>query len=162
MAVKIPLKFLNIEGDGYHLQAKIRINGKSALVIVDTGASRTVFDKTEISKYLRSETICVHDRLSTGLGTSSMESQCVVIGNLSLGTIKLENFDAVILDLKHVNETYAAIGIAPIVGVLGSDVLVAMNAVLDFKRKTLTLQQSRVTRKKPITRKAKASKRRKL
>lgn len=154
MAVKIPLKFLNIEGDGYHLQAKIKINGKPALVIVDTGASRTVFDKTEIEHYLQSEKIAEHDRLSTGLGTSSMQSHCVAIGHLSLGKLKLENFDAVILDLKHVNQTYSSIGIKPIAGVLGSDILVAMNAVIDFKRRMMTLNPVRPRKKKKVAKKA--------
>jgi predicted aspartyl protease len=68
---KLKLKLLNIDGDGFHLQASIKINGKAALVIVDTGASRTVFDKTEIRKYLKKEEIEEHDKLSTGLGTNS-------------------------------------------------------------------------------------------
>lgn len=150
MAIRIPLRLLNIEGDGYHLQAKAKINGKSALVIVDTGASRTVFDKTEIKRYLKTEEIAEHDRLSTGLGTSSMQSHFVVLGNLQIGKLKLENFDAVILDLQHVNQTYTAIGFAPVAGVLGSDVLVAMKAVIDFRKKTLTLHPPR---KKPAKKK---------
>jgi hypothetical protein len=148
MTIKIPLRLLNIEGDGYHLQAKIRINGKPALVIVDTGASRTVFDKTEIAKYLKSEEIGEHDKLSTGLGTNSMQSQYVVIGNLTLGKLKLDNFDSVILDLQHVNHTYDLIGLPCIAGVLGSDVLVAMNAVIDFRKKTMVLHPKRVAKKK--------------
>lgn len=151
MAIKIPLRILNIEGDGFHLQAKIRINGKPALAIVDTGASRTVFDKTEIAKYLKTEAIGEHDKLSTGLGTNSMQSQFVVIGNLTIGKLKLENFDSVILDLQHVNQTYSMIGLPSIAGVLGSDILVSMNAVIDFRKKTMVFHPKRVAAKKKKT-----------
>lgn len=165
MAEKIALKLLNIEGDGYHLQAKVKINGKSALVIVDTGASRTVFDQTEIARYLKKESVGENNRLSTGLGTSSMQSQFVVLGSFSLGKVKIENYDAVILDLSHVNTTYSAIGLKSVAGVLGSDILVRMNAVIDFKKKTLTLfsptkkgvtpKAEKVARKKKSIRKKK-------
>lgn len=133
------MRLLNIEGDGFHLQAKVKINGKPALVIVDTGASRTVFDKTEIVKYLRSEEIAEHDRVSTGLGTASMQSQVVTLDSFTLGKLKLEKYSAVVLDLQHVNQTYAAIGFASIAGVLGSDVLVSHKAVIDFRKKILAL-----------------------
>jgi hypothetical protein len=141
MTIKIPLRLLNIEGDGFHLQARVKINGKPALVIVDTGASRTVFDQTEIKKYLKSEEIAAHDRVSTGLGTNSMQSQVVTLGSFSLGKLKLASFPAVVLDLQHVNLTYDAIGFPAIAGVLGSDVLVANNAVIDFRKKELLLRQ---------------------
>src|SRR5688572_27058180 len=130
MTIKVPFQVLNIEGDGFHLQVKVKINGKPALVIIDTGASRTVFDRTEIAKYLHTEEIAEHDRVSTGLGTSTMQSQVVTLGSFSLGKLKLEKFPAVVLDLQHVNQTYTAIGFAPIAGVLGSDVLVDNKAVI--------------------------------
>ena len=150
MAIKIPLRLLNIEGDGFHLQVKIRINGKPAMAIVDTGASRTVFDKAEIAQYLKTEEIGEHDRLSTGLGTSSMQSHFVVLGSLSLGKLKLKKFDSVVLDLQHVNMTYQQLGFETIAGVIGSDVLVALNAVIDFRSRVMTLHP-----KKQVSRKAK-------
>lgn len=151
MNIKIPLKLLNIEGDGFHLQARAKINGKPALVIVDTGASRTVFDKTEIMKYLGTEQIAEHDRVSTGLGTSDMQSQVVTLDSFSLGKLNLKKFPAVVLDLQHVNHTYAAIGFASIAGVLGSDVLVGYKAVIDFRKKSLSLSVPKKTTKKKST-----------
>lgn len=138
---KLKLKLLNIDGDGFHLQASVRINGKAALVIVDTGASRTVFDKTEIRKFLKKEEIEEHDKLSTGLGTNSMQSQVVTLGSFSLGAIKIFNYNSVLLDLQHVNQTYSAIGLKNVVGVLGSDIMVKFNAKIDFGAKTLALHK---------------------
>lgn len=158
MTFKIPLRLLNIEGDGFHLQAKVKINGKPALVIVDTGASRTVFDQTEIARFLRTEAISDHDRVSTGLGTSSMVSQVVTLGSFAVGKLKLENFPAVVLDLQHVNHTYAVLGFPAIAGVLGSDVLVANKAVIDFRKKTLALTVVKKSAKKSGVKKKLAKK----
>lgn len=146
---KLKLKLLNIDGDGFHLQASVKINGKAALVIVDTGASRTVFDKSEIRKFLKREEIEEHDKLSTGLGTNTMQSQVVTLGSFSLGTIKIFNYNSVLLDLQHVNQTYAAIGLKNVVGVLGSDVLVKFNARIDYGTKTLSLQKPAAFNKTP-------------
>ena len=148
MAEKISLQLLNIEGDGFHLQAKAKINGKAALVIVDTGASRTVFDRTEILKYLKKEAISENERLSTGLGTNSIQSQFVVLGSFSLGKVALKKYNAVVLDLGHVNQTYSAIGLKSVAGVLGSDILVQMNATIDYKKKVLTLFPPAAPKKK--------------
>lgn len=155
MTIKIPLRLLNIEGDGFHLQAKVKINGKPALVIVDTGASRTVFDQTEIARFLKKEAIADHDRMSTGLGTSSMISQVVTLGSFAIGKLKLENFPAVVLDLQHVNHTYDALGFPAIAGVLGSDVLVANKAVINFDKKTLALTMvKKAVKKSPVKKSA--------
>ena len=142
MKIKLPFRLLNIEGDGYHLQVKVRINGKPALMIVDTGASRSVFDRTQIEKYIGAEKIGDHDRLSTGLGTSTMKSQFVVLKSFTIKGIRLQNFGAVILDLQHVNHTYDIIGLPAVAGVLGSDILVRLNAVIDFRRKEITLTRT--------------------
>lgn len=147
MAIKIPLQLLSIEGDGFHLQVKVKVNGKPALMIVDTGASRTVFDKTQIANFLQLEEVAEHDRVSTGLGTSNMISQVVTLGRFSLGKLQLKLFPAVVLDLQHVNHTYDALGFAPIVGVLGCDVLVAHKAVIDFVKKSMALQPLKAGKK---------------
>ena len=60
--------------DGYHPMLSIRINGKKAMVVLDTGASKTVFDHTQIQQYLAGRDPKEHHSLSTGLGTNTMKS----------------------------------------------------------------------------------------
>lgn len=139
MAIKIPIRLLNIEGDGFHLQIKIRINGKAANAIIDTGASKTVFDKTRIDHFLKKEKITEHDRMSTGLGTASMKSHEVILKKFSIGKADMIDYKSVVLDLSHVNQTYSSIGLKPIDGVLGSDVLELYKAVIDYGKKVLIL-----------------------
>jgi len=69
MKTTLPIEIFPIEDDGYHLKVTVVINEKPANLILDTGASRTVFDETRMSNFIGNETIEAQDRLSTGLGT---------------------------------------------------------------------------------------------
>ena len=157
MAIKIPIRLLNIEGDGFHLQVKIKINGKIANAIIDTGASKTVFDKTRIEHFLKKETLTEHDRMSTGLGTASMQSHSVMLNKLSVGKLDILDYHGVVLDLSHVNQTYVAIGLKPIDAVVGSDIMQEYKAVIDFSKKLLTMSlpaKTKVAKKKVVKKKA--------
>jgi len=136
----LPIKIFPIEEDGYHLKVIITINGITASMILDTGASRTVFDATRIVQFVAIQHIIANDRLSTGLGTNTMESKKVVLNKIRLGEIDLTNYEAAVLDLSHVNQSYEKLGLAPVDGVLGSDILVDFNAVIDYEKKELRLE----------------------
>lgn len=152
-SVKVPIRTLSIEGDGFHLQIKVKINGKNANCIIDTGASKTVFDSERIKRFLKRETVHENERLSTGLGTSSMQSQVVVIERLDLGAFTIYHLPCIMLDLGHVNQTYTSIGLEPIDGVIGSDILHNSQAVIDYGKSLLSLfgpKSAAAKRKKPV------------
>lgn len=143
MTTIIPLKILDIAGDGFHLMIKLYINKKVANVIVDTGASKTVFDKGRIEKYVTDKTFEKHDSLSSGLGTNTMKSEQVVIKKIKIGEFEIENYKTILLDLSHVNNSYEQIGLKHVDGVLGSDILLKYNAVIDYEKKFLKLKFSK-------------------
>lgn len=136
-SIKIPLIIQTIEEDGFHLSVMAKINGKSVHLLVDTGASRTVFDKQRSLRYIGESSHEPHDKLSTGLGTSSMKTHLAVIRKIKIGELAIENFEAVLLDLSHVNESYEKMGLTPIDGVLGSDILLKYKAVINYGKKEL-------------------------
>jgi len=140
MTTTIPFKILNIEGDGFHLLIKLKINGKSSAMIIDTGASKTVFDKTRITKFVSEKTFNSHDKLSSGLGTNTMESQLTVLKKIKIGELEIKNYQTILLDLSHVNNSYEQINLKPIDGVLGSDILLKYNATIDYEKKILKLK----------------------
>jgi predicted aspartyl protease len=139
MTTSLPLTIQAIENDGYHLLTSILINGKKALLIIDTGASRSVFDETRIVDFIGHNNLTEHDKLSSGLGTNTMTSKKVVLESLELNGLVLNNYEATILNLHHVNQSYQKIGLAPIDGILGGDILTDYHAVIDYKNATLTL-----------------------
>ncbi|MCA6361793.1 MAG: retropepsin-like domain-containing protein [Bacteroidetes bacterium] len=151
-SVKVPIRILSIEGDGFHLQLKVKINGKNANCIIDTGASKTVFDSERVKRFLKREVVHENERLSTGLGTNSMQSQVVIIERLDLGGFTIYHLPCIMLDLGHVNQTYASIGLEPIDGVIGSDILHNSQAVIDYGKSLLSLLGPKTAgskRKKP-------------
>ncbi len=140
MISTIPFKILNIDGEGFHLMIKIKINNKLSNLIIDTGASKTVFDKHRIKNFVSEKKFDTHDKLSSGLGTNSMESQLVTLKKIKIGEVEILNYHTILLDLSHVNQSYEQIGLKPIDDVLGSDVLLKYNAVIDYEKKILKLK----------------------
>ena len=93
-----------------------------------------------IEKFTGRKKFGKNEHLSTGLGTNTMQSHNTVLKKLELGKIKIENFEAILLDLKHVNESYEKLGFNNIDGVLGGEVLVNNKAVIDYGKKILKLK----------------------
>lgn len=141
MKVSLPITVLPIEHDGYHLLVEILINDKPARLILDTGASRTVFDENRIINFLGHDKLEEQDRLSTGIGTSSMTSKKVIIDSLTLSSIEIVNYEATVLDLQHVNQSYEKLELPTVDGVLGGDILFEYNAVIDYRDKTIELKK---------------------
>lgn len=126
----IKLKKVKIENDGFHFLLSGKINGKKALLILDTGASKTVFDKKKI-KLLNEKNIATKSlRKSKGIGKELMESHETTLNKFELGKIAFNNFHCLLLDLSHVNKAYASLGLPEIDGILGSDLLVKLNAII--------------------------------
>ncbi|MDQ3048314.1 MAG: aspartyl protease family protein [Bacteroidota bacterium] len=140
----IPFKVLDIAGEGYHLMLKIYINRKVANVIIDTGASKTVFDKTRIEKFVSDKNFDAQEKLSSGLGTNTMQSHSTTIKKMKIGDVEISDYKAVLLDLSHVNNSYGTVGLAPVEGVLGSDILLQFNAVIDYEKKVLKLKYKKM------------------
>jgi predicted aspartyl protease len=43
--ITVPLQLINLQDDGFHLLVEIVVFGEKLFAVVDTGASRSVFDK---------------------------------------------------------------------------------------------------------------------
>lgn len=138
MSLNVPIQLLKIE-DGFHLLITIRVNGKPARLLIDTGASKTVFDKEMVVKFLSIERFEKHDKLSTGLGTGTMKSHLAVIDTISIGKTKIKNYKTVVIDLSHVNRAYKQMRQKPIDGVLGSDILKEYGAIINYGKALLLL-----------------------
>lgn len=139
MKSKLPIRVLDIEGDGFHLLTDILINNVPSVLLIDTGASKSVLDSNRIQQFVPLSEFEVNDQLSTGLGTNSMTSHSTIIENIKMGDIEIPHYKVVIIDLSHVNESYLKLGLQPIDGVLGSDLLLKFNAVIDYGKLQIIL-----------------------
>lgn len=140
MITKIPLQLIDLKGDGFHVSINVKINGHDVLLILDTGASRTVFDINRIGKYVDNPAFQINEQLSTGLGTNSMESNIFQMDSFIIGEMQLQNYETVAIDMKHINQTYEILDMPPIDGVLGGDILMDFDAKIDYKTLTLSLK----------------------
>jgi predicted aspartyl protease len=139
MKATIPLEIVKLDKGSFHLFLTLLVNNQPARVVVDTGASRSVFDKTLISTFLIREKIKPVNQLSTGLGTNGMESYSVKISSLGIGNLTIKNYSMVLLDLTHVIQSYEDLGRKPPLGVLGSDIFMKYRAVINYQKKILVL-----------------------
>lgn len=145
----IPILLTAIEEDGFHLMIDVEVNGISARMLIDTGASRSVFDLGRIQKFFAEKDPEMEDneQLSTGLGTREMQSQAVWLKEFKLGELIIKNYPAVVIDMSHVNHSYQELKLDPIDGVLGSDILVKYGAVIDYKKMTMRINKRKFSRK---------------
>ncbi|MEI7596228.1 MAG: retropepsin-like aspartic protease [Bacteroidota bacterium] len=136
----INLDMVDLQGDGCHLFISCKINGKEAKMLVDSGASRSAFDIEQIKKYIVEEEHEANQQLTTGLGSNTVQSYFSLFDEFQLGDFVLRNYQAVLLDMSHVNASYQAIGLEEIVGVIGGDILLDYKAIIDYKKKILLLR----------------------
>ncbi|CAN5381450.1 hypothetical protein BH11BAC1_BH11BAC1_17310 [soil metagenome] len=136
----LPIDLLFIEDAGYHLLIKAKVNGKPVTMLIDSGASKTVFDKGRMLRFTDENSFLTLEKLSTGLGTTVMETQSTVLKKFQVGKLVIPNFETIVIDLSHVNLTYAKLDLPAIDGVLGSDLMVKHDAVIDYKKKELILR----------------------
>lgn len=137
MIFSVPISLIEIVGSGFHIAVNAFVNGKSANVLIDTGASQTVFDKNRIELFSNETELEKAEKLSKGLGTDSMEGYQFTINQFVLGDIVLDNLEIVALDLSHINASYKELELTAIDMVLGGDFLVEHNAVIDYQKKEI-------------------------
>ncbi len=144
--IELPIHLVEIEDGGYHLFVEALVNAKPVFLLVDTGASKTVFDAVKVKKLLDIDSEEFQFELSphksTGLGTNDMESHLVVFETFALGDICLTDFQSVVLPMEHVNIAYSMLNHREIDGVLGSDILAKFKAVIYYGSRKLKLYQT--------------------
>jgi hypothetical protein len=139
MKIKISLQVIELEKGNYHLIVTGKfLDGNIGYWALDTGASKTVFDKNLEQYYVLEENS--ENIQSVGIGEELMLSRYAVMRPFMLGKYKIENLKVALFDLTHINEFYnRTITRISICGLIGSDVLLKYKAVINYKYKTITL-----------------------
>lgn len=106
--------------------------------VIDTGASKSVFDKSLTEKYeqLEDET---EEIQSAGISDKKLETGLGRLETFWLGKLKMEHAKMAIIDLSHINELYSSVAKIKICGLLGGDFLLKYKAKIDYKKKVLEL-----------------------
>lgn len=142
MRIKIPLKIIELEPENVHIVITCSFSdGTNGNWIIDTGASKTVFDKKLIQYYseLDGESDQIH---SAGIGEKPMDVRLGELESLTFEKLSVENQKVALLDLSHINILYAKVSNIKIVGLLGSDFLLRHKAIIDYRKKRIVLKQA--------------------
>lgn len=141
MKHKIPINIVSIENEGFHIFVDGSVNELPLKLLIDTGASRSVFDKQKLLEKLNVDLVELieNEKLSTGLGTNTMKSESFILEKFKIGDLELSDYQAVVLEMSHVNESYKLLELPPIDGVIGGDILLKYKAVINYKKAELSL-----------------------
>ena len=147
--MKVPIEVIELENNSYHLLVACEVNtSQKGMLVIDTGASKTVLDKNFVDEYQLTE----HDDEETksrGLGEGSILTEMVKINCFELGDLKVNEFSCALIDLSGINEMYEQYCQRRICGLLGSDFLLKYQAVIDYKNCVLDLEvQSDIMKEK--------------
>ena len=145
--MQLPFRLLDIEGDGFHVMIEGKINGMEARFLVDTGASRSVFDPQVITRFVENPTFEKKLGITAGVGGSDLESSTFIIDSLSFGDIEIRHYEAVALDLENVHETYQKLGLPAIDGIIGGNLLYRLKATLNYRLRKIRFTKPRSSSK---------------
>ncbi|MEJ5994319.1 aspartyl protease family protein [Pedobacter sp. Du54] len=133
--ITVPLILINLQDDGFHLLVEIVVFGEKLFAVLDTGASRSVFDKGLMEKHIKELTISNEAQAATIFSTSTTLQG--IIPNLKIGGLTLKNYQTVGLDLQGVTDTYLQLGHPAVSGIIGGDILMEFTAKIDYKKRVL-------------------------
>jgi predicted aspartyl protease len=136
--INVNIEILNLNDDGFHPLVEVVLFNQTFKAVIDTGASRTVLDKTTIETHVDETTLLISDKLSTGLGTNSMESYTLPLDQIRIGELLINDIEVAVLDLSTINTAYETLSVTPVIGVIGGDILVRYNAIINYPLKKIS------------------------
>ena len=145
MKTTIPIDIVTLGTDNsFHLFVRGVINGATFDFLIDTGASHTIFDAgvvpEDTSGDWKNQTI-----QSSGIHDSELKTSIGRIKKFKLGDLKRVDWTVVLIDLTHVNNLYRKFTSKRVAGLIGSDFLLKHKAIIDYKKRKLTLRRIRKT-----------------
>jgi hypothetical protein len=129
-----PVKLIlaELDANGYHLFLNVKVNGKRCRFLLDTGASKSVVDKSFFEKHFGAKKLKSVKQDTTGLHSTVYESHFGTVETLEFGKLAIKKYVLAAIDLSHVNLTYSKLKQPKIHGILGSDLMVKYKAVIDY------------------------------
>lgn len=144
----VSLRLIELEENNYHLVLASQFpGGREYTWVIDTGASRSVFDLTLTECYTSLPEGEEMNVQSAGIGAPALEASLGILSPFSAGPLTFPPMKIALLDLTHINDLYFhAVG-EKICGLIGSDFLMEHRAIIDFGKLEMVLMRPHKTRK---------------
>ncbi|PQB05204.1 hypothetical protein BST85_10155 [Aureitalea marina] len=123
-----------------HYALVLKLNGKPASFILDTGASASCIGFERIDRFGLIATNT--DMKATGAGASMLETHLAHDVRLELTNTLATTNDMVLFDLSHVNGALKEVGENEVDGILGGEILKHFRSVIDYGRNALYVKKS--------------------
>ena len=144
MKIIVPLQIIELEEGNYHLFAVCEFdNKKTGYWAIDTGASKTIFNRLLTDFYIPDKVADERQIHSSGLGETLIETELGTLIPFHLGNYRIVNLHVALIDLSHINRLYHQSTDIRICGLLGGDFFNRHNAVIDYRRKQIRLEAGR-------------------
>jgi|SaaInlV_125m_DNA_1040241.scaffolds.fasta_scaffold121903_1 hypothetical protein len=134
--IKIPLRFSKSQ----HLIGEFTLNGKTAVFLIDTGASNSCVDKTRADYFnLEAE----GDNLPLqGAGQEKLFAQSSHKSSLYYLDKEIHHLSFMLIDMDTINAALAKQEEEKIDGIIGADILHKKKAIIDYHQCCLYLNES--------------------
>ncbi len=146
--IELPIEIVELENQNYHLMLKSKLADRSeAWWIIDTGASKTVFDRNREAYFEPEERRHAQQFQSAGINEGMVETGVGTIKKIRFGTLSIKDWKVALIDLQHVNKIYTRYQHKEITGLLGSDILMAYGCQIDYHRQIIRFHTKPIPRK---------------
>lgn len=121
-----------------HLITDCLVNGVSAKVIIDTGASNSCIDSNS-SEIFKVNVENYDEQASSA--TEKIKNMFISKNNsIDIVGFVIKNFKLFVFDMNHINETLVENECIKIDGIIGNDILNTYEAIINFKLKKIYLK----------------------
>ncbi len=138
---EVPLELIGLEEGNFHLLIKSTfLQNEEKYWILDTGASKSVFDAND-SEHFKALPDQENQINSAGIGSHPIETTIGILEEIRFADFMIRKFEVALIDLDSINKVYGQFCPYRISGLLGSDFLVEHQAIIDYRKRGLTLYQ---------------------
>lgn len=121
-----------------HLTIKAELNGIKGDFILDTGASNSCIGLADIELF----GISTENSLAkaSGAGSRNIDTLSSKKNYLKIGKWTTKDLELIVIDLSHINEALNEYKAKPTHGIIGADILLKGQAIIDYSNKYLYLK----------------------
>lgn len=137
---EIKFEIVTLEDNSYHILLPIKIDDTEGDVIIDTGASVSVVDKTIIASETEDDSI---RPVSGSINGKITDIEVKTIKKLKIANTTIRNVQVIAINIQYVNNMYQKQIGRKIIGLIGCDFCITHNVDINFSNNTLTFRKSK-------------------